>query len=209
MSHYVDQQEPADLDVYLPSTEESLQQWLSRNVPSELPQEACPCCSHSQCPNYAPFYDSMHKLEDNTRLAAEIGQDLLLKHEALIRDSNKSKAIIEHQIQDFKIRVSTLEQFLEESLQETAMELERVNERCIELGNELKHQAKQVERFRIFKVMAREADAREDGLRLQLDDTTQELALARKNALLLECKYKKLKTNYGKLKLDLSLFNVS
>lgn len=48
------------------------------------------------------------------------------------------------------------------------VDLEKANERCIELGNELKNKTKEVEKLRIFKFMVRQADYREDMLRSQV-----------------------------------------
>lgn len=53
-------------------------------------------------------------------------------------------------------------------MQETTVDLEKANERCIDLGNELKNKTKEVEKLRIFKFMVRQADYREDMLRSQV-----------------------------------------
>jgi hypothetical protein len=109
-------------------------------------------------------------------------------------------------------------------LEEITLDFEKANERCVEIGNELKNKTKEVEKLRIFKFMVRQADYREDMLRsqvkaipagghvdviltylpmdgsvcdVQLEDTNQELAISRKKELMLESKYKNLKTRYG------------
>lgn len=94
-------------------------------------------------------------------------------------------------------------------LEETAIDLETSNQRCLQLGSELKAKIQEVEKLRIFKFMARQADIREDSLRAKLEDIKQELAISRKTELTFESKYKKLKTKYEslclsfeKLKLD-------
>ncbi|ORZ25550.1 hypothetical protein BCR42DRAFT_314630 [Absidia repens] len=193
-----------DLSSYLPSMEESLQEWLSRNIPESnspsplysMLHEACPCCGKHDCEHMETLYNTMRKLESDTRLAAEIGQGLLHKHEVLVAETNQTKDILEEQLNEFRERVSTLEMLL--ALQETSLDFEKANERCIEIGNELKNKTKEVEKLRIFKFMVRQADYREDMLRSQLEDTNQELAISRKNELMLESKYKKLKARYGK-----------
>lgn len=108
-------------------------------------------------------------------------------------------------------------------MEEITQDFEKANERCVQIGNELKNKTKEVEKLRIFKFMVRQADYREDMLRsqvksilqrcvdvtltylsmncfvcnVQLEDTNQELAVSRKKELMLESKYKNLKTRYG------------
>lgn len=48
------------------------------------------------------------------------------------------------------------------------IDLEASNDRCIQLGHELKSKISEVEKLRIFKFMARQADFREDNLRAQV-----------------------------------------
>ncbi|KAI8096591.1 uncharacterized protein BX664DRAFT_61962 [Halteromyces radiatus] len=218
-----------DLSSYLPSTEESLQDWLTRNIPetsspsplSSMILETCPCCKKEDCEHMETLYKTIRKLESDTRLAAEIGQGLLHKHEALVAETNQTKGILEQQLNEYRDKTSTLEQLLveadnlkqelmeqkdrlawklqrsQQALQDTTSDLEKASERCIEIGNELKNKTKEVEKLRIFKFMVRQADYREDALRSQLEDTNQELAISRKNELMLESKYKKLKSRYG------------
>lgn len=69
-----------DLTSYLPSMEESLQDWLTRNIPdtagnspsslSSLLHDACPCCGKHDCEHMETLYKTMRKLESDTRLAA-------------------------------------------------------------------------------------------------------------------------------------------
>ncbi|KAL7314050.1 hypothetical protein PS15m_007708 [Mucor circinelloides] len=95
------------------------------------------------------------------------------------------------------------------ALDETTSDLDICNSRCLQLGSELKSKNNEVEKLRIFKFMARQADIREDTLRAKLEDVKQELAVSRKAELTLESKHKKLRTkyesicfSYEKLKLD-------
>jgi urease beta subunit len=53
-------------------------------------------------------------------------------------------------------------------LDETVIDLENSNDRCIQLGSELKLKMNEVEKLRIFKFMARQADIREDNLRAKV-----------------------------------------
>lgn len=68
-----------NLSSYLPSMEESLQEWLTRNIPeatnspsplNALYNEVCSCCGKHDCEHMATLYKAMRKLESDTRLAA-------------------------------------------------------------------------------------------------------------------------------------------
>ncbi|ORZ23611.1 hypothetical protein BCR42DRAFT_318797 [Absidia repens] len=193
----------SELSTYLPSTDESLQDWLTRNLPeanspsplSSLMNETCPCCDKYDCENMDTLQKTMKRLEADACLAAQIGQSLLQKHESLVAETNQTKGILEQQLNEFREKVANLEILL--ALEETSVDLEKANKRCIEIGQELQNKTKELEKLRIFKFMVRQADFREDMLRSQLEDTNQELAISRKNELMLESKYKKLKSRYG------------
>lgn len=53
-------------------------------------------------------------------------------------------------------------------MDETAVDLETSNHRCLQLGSELKCKIQELEKLRIFKFMARQADIREDTLRAKV-----------------------------------------
>jgi hypothetical protein len=53
-------------------------------------------------------------------------------------------------------------------LDETVVDLEASNHRCIQLGSELKQKSSEVDALRVFKIMARQADIREDALRVMV-----------------------------------------
>lgn len=53
-------------------------------------------------------------------------------------------------------------------MDETAVDLETSNYRCLQLGSELKCKIHELEKLRIFKFMARQADIREDTLRAKV-----------------------------------------
>ncbi|CEP08056.1 hypothetical protein [Parasitella parasitica] len=224
---------------FLPSIEESLQDWLSRSIP-DTPSSSvswlldiCRCCNQSDCENLETMSSTIRKLENDARLAAVIGQSLLEKHERFVTESNDMKQQLEQQVELLHDRIHELEQSLIESdackqeyqqeknksvwecqkmqktLDETTSDLDLCNSRCLQLGSELKSKNNEVEKLRIFKFMARQADIREDTLRAKLEDVKQELAVSRKAELTLESKHKKLRTKYEsicfafeKLKLD-------
>ncbi|KAI8643529.1 hypothetical protein BD408DRAFT_342219 [Parasitella parasitica] len=207
----------ASSSAFMPSIEESLQDWLSRSIPNTPSSsvswllDICRCCNQSDCENLERISSTIRKLENDTRLAAVIGQSLLEKHEQFVTESNEMKQQLEQQTELLHDRIHELEQSLTESdaLNETTSDLDMCNSMCLQLGSELKSKNNEVEKLRIFKFMARQADIREDTLRAKLEDVKQELAISRKAELTLESKYKKLGTKYEsiclafeKLKLD-------
>ncbi|KAI8977873.1 hypothetical protein BDB01DRAFT_700515, partial [Pilobolus umbonatus] len=144
--------------------------------------DICRCCNKISCNNFEVLSNTIRKLEEDARLAAEIGQSLLHEHEKTVVESKK-------------IRNDLESQFIQ-TLDETIIDLEISNNRCSQLGAELKERDIEVEKLRVFKFMARQADIREDTLRAKLEDTKQELALSRKTELTLESKHKKLTSKY-------------
>ncbi|RCH84018.1 hypothetical protein CU098_000891, partial [Rhizopus stolonifer] len=84
-------------------------------------------------------------------------------------------------------------------LDETISDLEMANEKCKQLSIELESKSNELEKLRLFKFMVRHSESREEVLTSKLEDTNQELALCRRNELVLESKIKKLKTRYESL----------
>ncbi|KAL0084084.1 hypothetical protein J3Q64DRAFT_1638815 [Phycomyces blakesleeanus] len=199
---------PNRSDYDQPNIEDSLQDWLTRSISesasspvSWLLDNPCRCCGKSDCESLATLTKAIRKLEVDTRLAAEIGQGLLHKHEAFVRESSQTSALLEQQLEESRDQVLLLENQLEENdnirQDLTAADLETANARCLQLTTELQNRTVEIEKLRIFKFMVRQADAREETLRTKLEDSKQELALARKNELSLESKHKKLRAKYG------------
>ncbi|RCI06004.1 hypothetical protein CU098_009115 [Rhizopus stolonifer] len=209
--------------LFLPSIEESLQDWLSRSIPPESPSlslDMCRCCGHNDCEYFETISSTMRKLESDARLAAVIGQSLLQKHEQYVTESNEIKHELEQKVESLQDKIRELEQSLTESeylkqeyleektkliwecqrtqksLEETTADLDQSNSRCLQLGSELKSKIGEIEKLRVFKLMARQADVREETLRTKLEDLKQELAVSRKAELTLENKHKKLKAKY-------------
>ncbi|KAG0860142.1 hypothetical protein G6F16_005906 [Rhizopus arrhizus] len=212
---------PSSSEQFMPSIEESLQNWLTRDSSSLTPlMDSCRCCNKINCENLQALVYAIKKLEEDARLAAEIGQSLLHKHEKYVTESNEIKLRLENQLSQAQERVLELEQLLIQSdtvkhdleqeknkltwewqktqkiLDETQLEAESCNQRSNQLINELNIKTKEVEKLRACKLMARQADIREDNLMSALEDVKQELAASRKSELLLESKYKKLKLKY-------------
>ncbi|KAI9250931.1 hypothetical protein BDA99DRAFT_522244 [Phascolomyces articulosus] len=210
------------IDIVPSSIEQSLQDWLSRSISDNSPilDTKCGCCGQIDCEIFEALGNTVKKLEGDARLAAEIGQSLLHKHESYILESKQVKADLEQQLDEAREKAQQLEQLLEDAdctrrelldehsktswesqktqktLRETAADLEVANARCTQLMNELKAETMEVDKLRIFKFMVRQADVREENLRAKLEDTKQELAVSRKTELTLESKHRKLKSRY-------------
>ncbi|GAA5809243.1 hypothetical protein MFLAVUS_002648 [Mucor flavus] len=182
---------------FLPSIEESLQDWLSRSIPDTPSSsvswllDTCRCCNQNECENLETLSSAIRKLEGDSRLAA--GQSLLHKHEQFVSESNDIKNGLEQELQELRDKVHELEQSLSDSdnnkrdltqekdksvwemqktqkiLDETAVDLENSNHRCLQLGLELKSKIHEVEELRVFKFMARQADIREDAFRAKVE----------------------------------------
>ncbi|KAI9315978.1 hypothetical protein BX666DRAFT_2046138 [Dichotomocladium elegans] len=190
---------------YPPSIEESLQDWLSRSISEtsnsttqSLLDGTCRCCSQPDCEAYEKLANAVRKLEGDARLAAEIGQSLLDKHEMFVNESNEVKATLEQQI--VLVGVTQIIGLADDdpTLRETVADLEVANARCLQLSSDITAKTVEIDKLRIFKFMVRQADTREENLRAKLEDTKQELAISRKAELTLESKHKKLKSRYGK-----------
>ncbi|KAI9021736.1 hypothetical protein CLU79DRAFT_702628 [Phycomyces nitens] len=194
-----------------PNIEDSLQDWLTRSISesasspvSWLLDNPCRCCGKSDCESLATLTKAIRKLEVDTRLAAEIGQGLLHKHEAFVRESSQTSALLEQQVRHLCLiesgcnqQFGQLEESRDQIIEETAADLETANARCLQLTNELQSRTLEVEKLNILKLMIRQANTREESMRTKLEDSKQELALARKNELSLESKHKKLRAKYG------------
>ncbi|PHZ14857.1 uncharacterized protein RHIMIDRAFT_235610 [Rhizopus microsporus ATCC 52813] len=185
--------------------------------------DVCNCCGKQNCETLEYFNKTIKKLESDTRLAAEIGQGLLHKHETFVAESNQQTAKLNKQLEEYHIRIHDLEQSLEQvenqkdellqeknklcwehqkrqkMLDETVSDLEITNEKCQQLTAELESKNSELEKLRVFKFMVRQSELREETLTSKLEDTYQELAICRKNELLLESKIKKLRTKYESL----------
>ncbi|KAF1805089.1 hypothetical protein FB192DRAFT_1420488 [Mucor lusitanicus] len=176
-------------------------QQLALGTPSSVASslfEVCRCCARQNCENLEYYNRTMKKLESDTRLAAEIGQGLLHKHETYVTESNQQRAQLEKQLNECHEKIAGLEQSLDQILDETVADLEMTNEKCSQLEMDLKTKESELQKLRLYKFMARHAESNEATLTSKLEDANQELAICRKNELVLESKIKKLKMRYGK-----------
>ncbi|KAL0093384.1 hypothetical protein F4703DRAFT_1789819 [Phycomyces blakesleeanus] len=211
-----------------PSIKESLEEWLYKsslgntNSPVSYLLETCNCCGRNDCDSLDILNKTIKKLESDTRLAAEIGQSLLEKHETYVIEATHVTESLQSQLDVSHEKVARLEQSLEESenskqellheckktvwehqksqkiLKETMSDLEISNAKCAQLAKDLEMKCNEVEKLRVFKFMVRQSDIREESLRAKLEDINQELAVTRKSELMLESKQKKLMIKFGK-----------
>lgn len=103
---------------YISSTAAPLQDWLSMSIPGIAPSsisstasynsssgsynswqlDICRCCNKMNCNNFEILSSTIRKLEDDARLAAEIGQSLLHEHEKTVVESSKIRYGLEAQV---------------------------------------------------------------------------------------------------------------
>lgn len=155
-------------------------------------------------------------MEQEARLAAEIGQTLLEKHGALKHES----AQLEKQLAVSHDKTRHLERLLQEqdsamedlserhnranwerhkaeqTLRETEADLEMANARNSQLMNDLKAKASEL---RSTRIALHQADTREQNTRAKLEDTKQELIAAQRSERAIESKHKKLRARYDML----------
>ncbi|KAI9250274.1 hypothetical protein BY458DRAFT_493915 [Sporodiniella umbellata] len=106
------------LSLVIPSIEESLQNWTKRDSTCSTLAwllDSCRCCNKTHCENLNIFVQTIKKLEDDSRLAAEIGQSLLQKHEQYVTETSEARLGLEEQLLDTQGRVLELEQLLIQS----------------------------------------------------------------------------------------------
>ncbi|OBZ81901.1 hypothetical protein A0J61_10049 [Choanephora cucurbitarum] len=121
-----------------PSMEESLQDWLSKSLPSGfLLSDVCLCCQRDDCQHFKAIANTIYKLENDVHLAAEaqvapksvleianfvIGQGLLQNHEQTVAETNLLRAKFKQEVSNCFLRSATLAK--KEAFQERINELE-------------------------------------------------------------------------------------
>ncbi|KAI8576623.1 hypothetical protein K450DRAFT_119685 [Umbelopsis ramanniana AG] len=74
-----------------------LQDWLTRTSAEPAPLPNC-CCEQSTCASSELFHDTIKRLEGESRLAAEIGQSLLLKYEKFVQEDEQRRREYEQKV---------------------------------------------------------------------------------------------------------------
>ncbi|KAI9261091.1 hypothetical protein BY458DRAFT_516243 [Sporodiniella umbellata] len=228
-------QQVSSVSICKPSVEESLQSWLKRDktISGLYLPDVCLCCQRSHCENLETTIFAIRKLEEEARLAAEIGQILLYKHEQFVLESNESTAYLEERLRQSEEKVQQLEQLLLQSetamddmelqrnklawdyektqkiLDKTLKEADVYHQKSSQLASELEDASKEIEKLRARQLMMDEAGLREDNLRSEIEEITQELATSKRAEHLLESKYKKLQSKYESVCKDDPFMNLT
>ncbi|CAO3651617.1 unnamed protein product [Cunninghamella echinulata] len=191
----------------------------SNSTSEQLTNEACPCCHQLHCSSWKKILKFITKLENETRLAAEIGQSLLQKNDIYLLEKNQLKEQLQQcqdKNDDLHLSLDETESYIQKLLQEkdkwmwqyeksqkllieTETDLENVNQKCNLLLNDLDQANIELEKLKHYELMTHQSDHREDTLQSKLEDLKQELTVSRKNELTTEVKYKKLMARYESL----------
>ncbi|KAM3578328.1 hypothetical protein VKS41_009229 [Umbelopsis sp. WA50703] len=199
-----------------------LQEWLTRTSAEQpAPLPTC-CCEQPTCRSSELFQDTIKRLEGESRLAAEIGQSLLLKYEKCIHEDEQRRREYEQKLQkaEEKIRkLRTINDDLEkhneeltlqnnkrsweyekaqQTIQSMSSDLEVTNHKVAKLTADNESKNAEIENS-ISRMLTRQADLRDEMNESKIGDLKQELALARKNELFLESKHKKLAARFEML----------
>ncbi|KAI9289813.1 hypothetical protein BC943DRAFT_356756 [Umbelopsis sp. AD052] len=199
-----------------------LQDWLTRTSAEPAPLPNC-CCEQSTCPSSELFHDTIKRLEGESRLAAEIGQSLLLKYEKFVQEDEHRRREYEQKLFKTEEKIKKLRSINDdlekhnedltlknnkltwehEKAQQTInvllSDLELSNHRVEKLAAENESKNAEIEKTRILRMLSRQADLRDELNETKIDDLKQELALSRKNEMFLESKHKKLLARYESL----------
>ncbi|CAG8475570.1 5173_t:CDS:2 [Paraglomus occultum] len=181
------------------------------------------CCGREDCNSLQLFYRSARSLEEELRLAAEVGQTVLQRHQMTQREMGELEKRLTEQCVAAEQRAQELEDIvreLKESQRKLTSErddatrqkhlLEKKNESLTsqlddrdaqlrDLSKEFKDREDDIKRLMTNKWNAERGEEREDELRRQLEDLKQELNVARKAESAAEARVKKLKAKYDTL----------
>ncbi|KAI8371378.1 uncharacterized protein BYT42DRAFT_580033 [Radiomyces spectabilis] len=193
----------------LPSpVEHAIKQWLESPLlnTSHAPlPDICQCCGQNNCENLKSLSKMIADLDSGSRLAAEIGQVLLQNNKDCSLESIQLKKQLDdaleevyHMNQELQRRTWEFEK-IQKILDETTADLDMTNAKCAELSKALQAKTSECAELSTYRFLVRHSEEREEILRNKLDDTNQELAMARKNELSWEGKYCKLKVRYDNL----------
>ncbi|KAI8140732.1 hypothetical protein BJV82DRAFT_622297 [Fennellomyces sp. T-0311] len=181
------------------------------------------CCGRSGCDNYQTWMHIVRKLENDARLAAEIGQSLLHQHEKFVQDTDQGRRMVQQQLDGYREQIHKLEQSLhttetakqelddeknkwfwkwkrtQKTLDATAADLEIANSKWINIAASLKEKEAEVERLQAFEIMNKQSNIREDALRGKLEDAQQEIEDCRRKEKLTAARYKKIKEKHDSI----------
>ncbi|KAI9493669.1 hypothetical protein BDB00DRAFT_872140 [Zychaea mexicana] len=183
------------------------------------------CCFSSTCKNQQLWMRIVQKLENDARLAAAIGQSLLLQHEQYVSDTNQTKRMMERQLDSYQEQIHKLQQVqdatdvvkqeleddkkkwimkwkrTQKTLDATAADFEAANSRCITLSKTLQVKEAEVERLQVYEAMIKKANAHEDAWRTKLEDAQQEIEASRRSEKLSEARFRKMKEKHDAIQI--------
>ncbi|CAG8554578.1 2550_t:CDS:2 [Funneliformis mosseae] len=184
------------------------------------------CCRKETCQNQLAFQRSARSLEDELRLAAEVGQALLQKQQKYELDQKKMEnfrsalenqcARSEQSVQELKDIVFELEDtqralirerddalrqknLLDEKNGILVTALDKHDSMIRDLNTELKERDNEIKRLMASNIKGERSEEREEMLSRQLEDLQQELAVSRKSELAAEMSVKQLKNRFDQL----------
>ncbi|CAG8629265.1 28480_t:CDS:2, partial [Racocetra persica] len=208
-------------------TSTQLLETLSPSPTNRSPVNLQCCCGDEDCPNLAAFLRSIKSVEDQLRLAAEIGQALLQQQGVYQEEIKEYQQKLEHQCARYQQKIAELEDLvhdLESSQRTLSLEkddatrqknilenksdalteaLESSDKRVVELTNELERLDNEVKRLMANHLLGERIEEREEMLSRQLEDLKQELQVSRKAEFAAESKVKKLQAKYDQLCINL------
>ncbi|CAG8446677.1 2240_t:CDS:10 [Acaulospora colombiana] len=187
------------------------------NTDQRTPASIQCCCGKENCKNFAMFLKCTGSMEDELRLAAEVGQALLQKHEIYqkeveelqrsLNDQTEQCTHAEQKVQEYENMVRGLEESLrvltlerDEALKQKKIDafteaIDSRDNRILELTRELERSESDIKRLTASNLKGEKSEEREEILGRQLEDLKQELAIARKSEHAAELNVKKLKEN--------------
>ncbi|RIA88640.1 hypothetical protein C1645_233009 [Glomus cerebriforme] len=92
------------------------------------------CCRREDCQNLLVFLDNTRSMESELRLAAEVGQALLQKHELYQKDMANFQSALEHQCARAEQKVQELDELVHE-LEDTQRVLTRERDDALRQKN--------------------------------------------------------------------------
>ncbi|CAG8482272.1 6498_t:CDS:2 [Paraglomus brasilianum] len=181
------------------------------------------CCGREDCSSLQSFYRSARSLEEELRLAAEVGQTVLQRHQMTQREMGELEERLTEQCVAAEQRAQELEDIvrelkesqrkltsdrddatrqkylLEKKNESLTLQLDDRDAQLRDLNKEFKECEDEIKRLMTNKLNAERGEEREDELRRQLEDLKQELNVARKAESAAEARVKKLKAKYDTL----------
>ncbi|KAH8548862.1 hypothetical protein BGW37DRAFT_559711 [Umbelopsis sp. PMI_123] len=195
----------------------------SRQSQQEDTTDISCCCGKGECQNQKRYEQNLQKAESDARLAAEIGQTLLQKHEHYALDAQTIQAELERKLKFISDEKKALERMNHEAKVENEQakddraraiaerdrsrkmveavqkDLEIVSIRCKNLEDENQAKKTEIAEIKALQVIVAQSHSMEQTMQSKVDDLLQELSSAQKNEAAVESKYRKLKSRYEAL----------